>query len=317
MTQDMNNDAALDWVIRLRDPDFEGWEAFEAWLAADPANADAYQAMAVADADIARVVAAVPRPAAPARARPLASIMPPRRPVSRRWFGAAIAASVAAAAGFAVLQSRPEPYVIKTPAGMPRSIVLADGTRADLNGGTRLLFDRREPRRAELAQGEVVFTVVHDAAQPFRVVVGEATLLDVGTVFNVARSGPLTTVAVSEGAVVFNPDRDAVQLPAGRTLRAVDGAGTVTVAEAPTATMGSWRQGRLFYDGAPLSEVAADLSRNLGLVITADPAIAGRPFRGVIALGNRQAAPPPGLGPLLGVRVVQDGKTWRLAAATP
>lgn len=317
MTRDMINDAALDWVIRLRDPDFDGWEAFETWLAADPSHADAYQAMAVADADIAPLLEAVPAPATPAVARPLASIMPPRRQVSRRWFSGAIAASVAAAVGFAVLQSRPEPYVIETPAGMPRSVVLADGTRAELNGGTRLLLDRREPRRAELAQGEVVFTVVHDASRPFSVAVGEATLLDVGTVFNVTRSGPLTTVAVSEGAVVFNPDREAVRLPAGRTLRAVDGAGTIIVAEASTATMGSWRQGRLFYDGAPLADVAADLSRNLGLVITADAAIAGRPFRGVITLERSRAAPPPGLGPLLGVRVVQDGTRWRLAAETP
>lgn len=308
MTPEMINDAALDWVIRLRDPGFDGWEAFESWLAADPAHADAYQSIAIADADIAPKIAAIPRPAP--------KIVPKSLP-SRRWFGGAIAASLAVIAGFALLPSRSAPYVIETPAGVPRSFILADGTRLDLNGGTRLLLDRRKPRQAVLTHGEVVFTVVHDDRRPFRVNVGMATLLDVGTVFNVARAGPLTTVAVSEGAVVYNPDREAVRLPAGRSLRAIDGVGALTVTNTPTAAIGSWRKRRLFYDGAPLSDVAADLSRNLGLTIIADPAIADRPFHGIISLAGEHNAPPTGLGPLLGVRVVPDGDNWRLAAESP
>ncbi len=313
MTPEMINDAALDWVIRLRDPAFDGWEAFETWLAADAAHADAYQVMAAADADMAALVASVPRPV------PVAPTQLPhsRRRALRPWFGGAIAASLAAIAGFAALQSRSDPYVIETPAGVPRSVTLADGTRLDLNGGTRLLLDRREPRQAVLTQGEVVFTVVHDDRQPFRVKVGMASLVDVGTIFNVARSGPLTTVAVSEGAIVFNPDGEAVRLPAGRSLRAVDGDGTLVVADTPPETIGGWRTGRLFYNGAPLSDVAADLSRSLGLTIVADPAVAGRRFRGVITLGHGRRAPPTTLGPLLGVRLVRDGKDWRLMAESP
>lgn len=309
MTPEMITDAALDWVIRLRDPGFDAWEAFETWLSADPAHANAYQAMAAADADMAAIVSAIPQP------RPLVSSQPRRN--LRPWFGGAIAASLAAVAGFAVLQTRPDPYVIETPAGTPRSVTLADGTRLDLNGGTTLLLDRRQPRRAVLANGEVVFTVVHDDRRPFRVDVGMASLIDVGTIFNVSRAGPLTTVAVSEGAVVFNPDREAVHLPAGRSLRAVDGARSLLVANTPTATIGSWRKGQLFYQGAPLSDVAADLSRNLGLTIIADPAIAARPFRGVISVADGGQAPPAGLGALLGVQVVRDGEKWRLVQKSP
>lgn len=313
MTPQTINDAALDWVIRLRDPGFNGWEAFEAWLAADAAHAEAYHATAVADADMAAMVASLPRPVPVVLAPPPVS----RRRALRPWFGGAIAASVAAIAGVAMLQSRPDPYIIETPAGVQRSVTLADGTQLDLNGGTRLLLDRREPRQAVLTRGEVVFTVVHDDRHPFRVEVGRASLVDVGTIFNVARSGPLTTVAVSEGAVVFNPDGEAVRLAAGRSLRAVDGIGTLVVANTPPETIGSWRRGRLFYDGAPLSDVAADLSRNLGLSIIADPQVAGRPFRGVINLGDSRSAPPAGLGPLLGVRIVRQGNDWRLVAESP
>lgn len=315
MTPDqITDDAALDWVIRLQDPGFDGWEAFELWLEADPAHAAAYQAMAVADQDIAEIAAAIPRPAP---LRPPLAPPSPRRRIPRTWFGGAIAASLAVVAGYAALGTRADPYIVETPAGATRTLVLADGTRLDLNGGTRLLLDRRAPREAVLERGEVVFTVVHDDRRPFRVGVGAASLIDVGTVFNVARSAGLTTVAVSEGAVVFNPDREAVHLPAGRSLRAVDGAGTVVLADTPTAAVGSWRSGRLVYDGAPLGDVAADLARNTGLAVVADPAVAGRPFRGVISLGSDRAALPAGLGPLLGVRVVRDGDGWRLAAETP
>ncbi len=303
--------AALEWVIRLRDPGFDGWEAFESWMEADPAHARVYQAMAVVDEDMAALVAAVPAPVL----RPV-PVVPARR-VSRAWFGGAIAASLAAITATIVVQNQPDPYLIETAAGQPRSVVLADGTRLDLNGGTQLLLDRKAPREAVLKQGEVVFTVVHDDQRPFRVSVGKASLLDVGTVFNVARTGPRTTVAVSEGAVVFNPDAEAVRLPAGRSLRAVDGAGSIVLANTAPATIGSWRTGQLVYDGAALADVAADLVRSTGLVIVADPAVAERKFRGVISLGDNRRALPAGLGPLLGVRVVADGAGWRLQAAAP
>ncbi|GGE14104.1 sensor [Polymorphobacter glacialis] len=317
MTPDQNIDnAALNWVIRMQDPSFDGWEAFELWLEANPAHADSYQAMAIADQDIAVIAAAVPQP------RPALVLQPvlqpaPRRRVPRAWFGGAIAASLAVVAGYAVLETRPAPYFVETPAGVARSLVLADGTKLDLNGGTRLRLDRRAPREAVLERGEVVFTVVHDDRRPFRVGVGSASLVDVGTIFNVSRSGSLTTVAVSEGAVVFNPDREAVHLPAGRSLRAVDGLGTIVLARTSTAAVGGWRSGRLVYDGAPLDDVAADLARNTGLAIVADPAVAGRPFRGVISLNNNHTALPAGLGLLLGVKVVRQGDGWRFAAETP
>ena len=43
MTHDPDRrEAALDWLVRTNDPDFDGWDEFTAWLEADPANADAY-----------------------------------------------------------------------------------------------------------------------------------------------------------------------------------------------------------------------------------------------------------------------------------
>ena len=45
--------AALDWVIRQRDPAFADWEDFTDWLDADPAHAEAYHEAVALDADLA------------------------------------------------------------------------------------------------------------------------------------------------------------------------------------------------------------------------------------------------------------------------
>ena len=300
------DDQALDWVIRLRAVAFDDWETFAAWLAVDPAHAAAYHAMAAADADMAELLASVPRPVI---------ATPVRQPVrTRRWFGGAVAASVAVIAGFAVLQQRSDPYLVETAAGVLRSIALADGSRIDVNGGSRLTLDRKHPREAALERGEVAFTVVHDASRPFRVSVGDATLVDIGTVFNVVRAGGATTVGVAEGAVVYNPGREAVQLVAGDVLHARDGDGRIVVGKIAATQVASWRTGRLVYDGASLAQVAADLSRNLGVSVVADRDVAGRQFRGVISLGKDRSRVMAGLGPLLGVHVIQDHGAWRLSA---
>lgn len=311
-------DQALDWTIRLRDPAFDGWDAFETWLAASPAHADAYHAMAAADADLDAVFAAQPAPKLGAP-RPLVAAAPPRRRAApRAWFGTAIAASLAVLIGSAVYDRRADPYVIETPAGVTRAIVLADGSRLDINGGTRIELDRRHDREAVLTRGEVLFTVVHDARRPFEVAVGSAKLVDVGTVFNVVREAGVTDVGVAEGAVVFNPAAEAVQLTAGRGLKAVDGAAQIQLSDRAPADFGAWRRGQLVYSGEPLARVAADLARNLGVPVTADAAVAGRPFRGVISLGNRDPATVmPGLGPLLDATVVEVDGGWRLAKALP
>ena len=297
--------AALDWVIRLRDPGFDGWEAFEAWLALDPAHAEAYHRLAVADQGLSDLFAA--EPAAPSRAIPA-----PRRSFARRaWLGGAIAASVAGMIGFGMIERRPALYPIETAPGVRRTVTLADGSRIAMNGGTRLMLDRGDARHVALDRGEALFDVVHDDSAPFKVAVGDATLVDVGTRFNVVRERRATMVQVAEGAVVYNPDGEAVRLDAGRTLRAADGASQLTLGHIAPAAVAGWREGRLIYDGQTMAEVAADLSRWSGQAVRADPRVAGQRFRGVLSLGDGEDVAH--LAPLLEVDVRRSGQEWILS----
>src|SRR5690606_15500656 len=120
-----------------------------------------------------------------------------------------------------------------------------------VNGGTHIVLDREDERIAELVRGEAHFTVVHDAADPFIVTVGESRLVDIGTVFNVVRQDEDLRVAVAEGAVRYE-GQESVELAAGQAMhRMADG--RIEVIRQPVGAIGGWVDGMLVYDRAPLA----------------------------------------------------------------
>ncbi len=301
--RDHVEEQAIGWLVRLRDPLFDDWDGFTAWLEQDPRHTDAYERAALADeAAVEALTAPQPRPILPAPER--------RAPNRRLALGAMLGASLVAFFGLQTLRSAS--HVIETAPGEHRSITLASGDRIDMNGGTRLILDGDNPRFAELDAGEALFTVRHDEANPFIVEAGGTVLRDVGTVFNVTQGENGLHLAVSEGAVEYDPEGQRLLVSAGRALRATPGA-QPRLLEVAASDVAGWRQGRLVYAGAPLRDVAADLSRNLGVPIAVE-GDGARPFVGVIQLDRSDPAFYRRLGPLLGVDVRQAGDGWTLVA---
>jgi transmembrane sensor len=303
---------AVLWLVRVGDPDFVDWAGFELWLAADPAHADAYHAAADAES---RMVATLAQDAG----RPTATPAVDRTARSMRrhapWLGGALAASLVLVASFAMLRPGAVPTVYETGPGAHREAVLADGSRIALNGGTRVTVAANDPRTIRLERGEALFTVRHDPAHPFTVAVGDSTIADVGTVFDVVRDRSATVVAVGQGTVLWNPSREAVRLEAGYGLRADDAGGTIERAPVDVASVGGWTRDQLSYDGAPMAAVAADLSRSLGVAITVSPDAAMRPVRGVLALQGGADVAVPRLAALLGLHARRDDHGWRLSSS--
>ncbi len=290
--------AALDWVVRTGGDAFDDWPAFQAWLEADPRHAAAYHAIS---ADLEDMAAAVP----PVQAAPVVVTAARRRwPV---WAGGAIAASLALFVGYEATQTRAHPYAVETAAGAMRTVRLADGSSIAMGGATRLMLDRDDPRIATLERGEAMFVVRHDDSDPFEVSVGGARLVDVGTAFDVKFALGETRIAVSEGAVDYNPGREGIRLVKGQGLLVRDGTATVTAVD--VASVGSWRDSVLAYEGATLAEVADDLSRALDVDLRADPTVAKRPFSGSIATA-KLAGDPRLAAPLLGVAIRKTGDHW-------
>ena len=305
---------AIAWVIRLRDGgSADDWAVFADWLEADPAHNQAYEQAALVDAEM----EALPR----TPARPIMPVPSIAEPARRGWssrralLGWGVAVALVGVIGIGTtLRSGNDYFAVATGAGERRSIDLADGSRIDLNGETRLTLDRDNPRFARLDQGEALFTVVHDESRPFQVETGDARLVDLGTIFNVERSADgAVEVQVAEGAVRYSDDEERVDLRAGMTVRKARGGRAELGARTADAVVG-WREGRLSFANATVAEVAGDLSRNLGVPVTADAAVAQRRFSGVIVIDRDAQRVIQRASALLDVQAHQQGDGWTLSS---
>ena len=292
-------DEAIAWAVRTGDPSFEDWDTFTAWLEADSAHAQAYD----------RAVTAVMDAAETGFVAPANDDVAEEVPTRGGWRWLALAASVVLVAMLGFIQLRDASYVVETAAGETRTVALADGSDVTLGGAARIVLDRDDPRIATLEQGRALFSVRHDDADPFVVNVGGHTLVDAGTVFDVARIGKTTSVAVSEGVVLVNPERKLARLEPGDTLSVTDGSDAYRLGTAPVARIGEWRDGRLTFDDATLGEIAHELSSSTGIAFSAAPAVAERRVTGSVALAPVEQN-PRAIGPLFGVAVRREGDSW-------
>ena len=294
---------AVAWAVRTGDAGFADWEAFTTWLEQSPDHAAAYDRVAATVIEAAEGLSAVPAaanddPVAPARH-------------SRRWIGGAIAASLAAMAVFGVWRGDGT-YVKRTAPGETRMIALEDGSRIDLAGASVIELDRDDPRFARLEQGRALFTIRHDEAHPFRLEAGEDTLVDAGTVFDVSLGRDDLAVSVGEGAVIFNPARQAVRLAPGDVLRSPRGSDEYERSTMAAAQVGEWSEGRLSFDDADLDEVATELSRSTGISFRPAPGANARLSGSIVVAPVRED--PRVAGALLGVTVRRQGDAWVIGA---
>ena len=297
---------AIDWLIRQRDPDFADWDGFADWLAEDPAHSDLYDAVASLDRDL----DSLPRAPEPAV---MIAANSSRRLSRRIWFGGAIAAALLGAVVVPNLGLFGNAQRIETAAGEHRTVKLADGSRIEINGASVIELDKDRPRFARLESGEAMFHVVHRDADPFVVEAGGDRIVDLGTAFNVIRRSRQTSVAVSEGIVLYNPDRDNVRVVAGEGIEARDDDAKAPVARpVDIGTIGGWRTGLLVYNGTPLAIVAEDLKRTAGMVVTIAPDAASVSFRGALIVDEDRNRTIADLAALSGTKAARQGDGWVL-----
>ena len=299
---------AVAWAVRTGDPAFDDWDGFTGWLEQDAAHSRAYDEVMASVADAAEAL-----PVSPPAQNDDEPTRFSRRVTRRRWMGGALAAAVAAVATFGVWQAMPDTYAVETAPGEMQLVELGEGSHIELAGGSRIVLDRDDPRTASLERGQALFTVAHDPDAPFTVTVGQDTLVDVGTVFDVKHMPTEMVLSVSEGAVIFNPQRQNVEVSPGQRLTSIPGSEQYRLAEVSTGEVGEWREGRLTFDDARLAEVAADLSRLSGIEFAVSPGSADRRVSGSLMVEPVRNDPRT-LGALLGVSVRHDGTRWEIGA---
>jgi len=275
--------AAADWFVRLQSTavSLEETLAWQAWIHDNPANAEAFARIE----EISHALSDVPAPAAVpadllARDRYDASVpigdWNPRGERHWPWPTLGVAASVALfALVFAFWRAPAATYAFETAIGENRSVTLADGSIIALGGDTHIEVALPEKVRAiELTRGEALFKVAKDAARPFRVRAGDATIIAVGTEFNVERDSDRAVVSVTEGRVVvkpvtgllpvsllqgFKPKLRSVRVSAGQqTTAGSAGIEEPTKMEDPAT---GWQIGHLAFRLQPLRYVLEDVNR--------------------------------------------------------
>ena len=234
---------------------------FDAWLQADRRHRAAYELLQLVWSDISKL-------------RHLENLepVPAPRSTSSRTLPWAVAAAVVGFAIFAIhsrYQTSPAPAVASavelsqdysTRLGEVSTFALPDGSSLTLGAYSqaRVKLVANE-RRVTLDRGEAYFEVAKDAARPFYVDAQSAAVRVVGTRFDVRLGPSHVRIAVDEGAVAVN-DRPAA-VSGGQRIDVLPNGTLTEPARIDDGEVAAWREGRLVYEGTPLSEVVADLSR--------------------------------------------------------
>lgn len=228
------------------------------------------------------------------------------RGIRRNFWPMAIAASLIAALGIGGLSVAPmiadqrdgqvQQARFDTPVGGHRIVPLIDGSKIELNTRTALRVDvDRQNRQIWLDDGEAFFEVAHREGRPFVVHAGRQTVTVLGTKFSVRRDGERVTVNVAEGRVKVD-DRDGKTahvaiITAGETAISRESSTLITArSEERVASALAWREGRLSFDQAPLSDVVSEFNRyNRRQLVVADVATGQIPIGGSFQASNADA----------------------------
>jgi transmembrane sensor len=222
---------------------------------------------------------------------------PARRGWSPGWVIASALAAVALVAGTLWIR-RPNGLVetLATSSAQRRSFTLADGSRIDLNGNTRVLIENgRAERRLRLEDGEAFFVVSKDKSRPFIVDTPAGSVRVTGTIFNV-RTEAISEleVTVVEGEVQVRPSpvnaaqpADPVRLEAGERLsEETAGVYVAALSKEDIDSVVAWRRGKMVFDGVPLPEALARVAHYYGKTITVTPGAATLSLSGLTNLDN-------------------------------
>lgn len=294
---------AAAWRVRLTEAGVETSLEFEAWLAADEANLDAWAkvdtpwALLGEHANSPALVAR--RREALARAERASARLRDQGSMWRRLAAAAFLVVVLGASsvsGIFWINAQPRTYA--TEFGERRSIVLADGSRISLDSATEVRVRYTEDaRRLELRRGQARFDVAHDAGRPFSVRARNRTVIALGTVFNVDLLGSEVLVTLIEGRVAVREDaargEEGAQRPsreytltAGQQLIApLEIEPTIEPANITRAI--AWERGQIDFADEELARVAARVSRyTTQRIVIADPEVRSMRLSGVVNTGD-------------------------------
>lgn len=300
-------DQAVQWAVRLQSGAASEAErrACAAWRRASPVNEQAWHQLTAVD----QVFGALPAGSASTARKTLEAACVTGKPTSRRHALTLLgigALGVVSAGLLAQLAPWRQEATYASRPGERRKLVLADGTRLQLNAQTAVdaVFTPLQ-RLLVLREGEIFIDTGDDAdalggKRPFWVQTAQVRLQAIGTAFSVQHLAPTsstlsaaTQLHVREGAVAIHLDGKAPMLArAGETWR-IDAQGTAPLVRVlqPESDPTAWLEGVLVAKQMRLDAFAAALSRHQGKPVHCEASAAALRVSGVFQLDGASAIP--------------------------
>jgi transmembrane sensor len=307
-------DEAAAWWLKLQADEglltADDGDAFDAWLAADPANDAALQRCATAWNSL-DALAGTPKVVA-LRADALEHM---RRANQRHWAKpfrlggsayAAAAALILSVGGGVWYLSMSNTDHLTTGISERRTLALADGSHLSMDAKTQIgVTLSSDQRRLQIDAGRAKFDVAAEPNRPFTVEAGGHIVVATGTSFSTERVDGKLHVIVYEGKVVVlngampdpqtllalrnHPVGGAVALLRGQEFVVQDGASRGVVrSDVPGSA--NWENGMLEFIEEPLSDAVAQLNRySTRAMVVTDARAAAIKVDGVFEAGQTDA----------------------------
>lgn len=291
---------AAAWRMRLAESPGLQTQELSSWLAADPRNREAWQAVQASwnvlgqHAAALRVIEVRRAALAHADKAVRGNLYWPTR--LRRPAMIAAAAVGALVAGGLLFWQQYRVDVLRTGFGERRMVTLADGSQITLDSHSEVKVRYTADSRAlTLVSGQARFDVAHDVTRPFSVTAEGHKVVATGTAFDVDLLGPKLLVTLLKGHVVVLPQSaatipwipaapsvgtgsatsagaesqaasaageatDRIYLDPGEQL-AVSSSGIPQISRVDIERVTAWEQGEIVFDNEPLANVVQRMNR--------------------------------------------------------
>jgi transmembrane sensor len=290
---------AAAWLVRLQSEARSAADiaAFQAWAAADPSHAVAFEAVS----GTWDITGGVPRDMrGQERAHPVSR---------RRALVAAAGAAVAVGAGIIYLREAAA-GAYQTEIGEQKHITLKDGSRIFLDTNSRVDVDfGRTLRSAELQYGRANFRLVADPWRPFIVSASTSRIVAAASGLDIGRDGEQVSVLVIQGAAeIQRPNFPAIKLLKGERFMALaNGEGQLD--KPNLIPLLAWQTGQAIFENGKLCDAVAEMNRySTTKLAIVDSATGELRVSGIYAVGDNLSF-ANSVSRLLPVKIVQqDGR---------
>lgn len=148
----------------------------------------------------------------------------------------------------------------------PFPLRLPDGTKVWLNAQSSISFPSAFNGNERLVKltGEAYFEVIHDEKQPFKVLVKDQTIEDLGTTFNINSYNDepdIKTTLISGSIKVITGRGKSALIKPGEMATTVVNSDMINVREVNIENATAWKNGYFLFDDEPLESVMRKIAR--------------------------------------------------------